>query len=491
MRFGAKWKAALAALLLAALVLPAEASAAVPYKGYTWNNLGHDVHSINGYMYMDSINGLDTQAGGFKNPESLYIGADDHLYLVDTGNSRIVEMDKNGGFIRTIGTGSGSGQLKEPKGLYVKPDGTLYVADTKNARIAVFDKSGKFVKDFKKPSSPLLGTNFSYSPSKLVLDKRDYMYVVSDGNDQGLMQIDPSGDFKGFYGANHVEFSWTRLLIKLVATKEQKAQMKTVRPSEFSNVDQDSEGFIYTTTLGERFNQLKRLSPVGVDTLNVFPRKYGDLWSDGPFKNATFMSISVDKDGFINGLDLQTGKVFQYDKLGNLLFAFGGVGEQNGLFVTPSAVEQTSDGILYVVDKGRNRIDRFRTTPFADLVHQASKLYVDGQYEKAEGLWKQVLQLNSNYDMAYLAIGKSLYKAERYKEAMSYFKLARSKGDYSNAFREYRKIFIRDHFAYFFIGLLVLIAALRWGLPVLARTVRRYLDAKPAKGMDLQKGGSR
>src|SRR6185437_11641394 len=128
------------------------------------------------------------------------------------------------------------------------------------------------------------------------------------------------------------------------------------------------------------------------------------------------VDVTLNKDGLISALDLQTSKVFQYDKLGNLLFAFGGNGDQDGLFTTPASIDQTSDGMLYVVDKGRNRIDRFRTTPFADLVHQASKLYVDGRYAEAESLWKEVLEMDANFDMAYLAIGKSLYKSDRYQE---------------------------------------------------------------------------
>lgn len=298
------------------------------------------------------------------------------------------------------------------------------------------------------------------------------MYVVSDGNTQGLMQIDSTGKFKGFYGANHVGFSWSRLLIRLVATKEQQSQLAAVRPSEFSNVDIDEEGFIYSTTLGEENNQIKRLSPVGVDTLNTGNRRYGDFYTDGPFSMASFIGISVDRNGFITALDLQTGKIFQYDKLGNLLFSFGGIGEQNGLFVTPSAVDQTSDGLLYVIDKGRGRIDRFRATPFAELVHEASLLYVDGKYEEAQALWQEVLRLNANYEMAYQAIGKALYKAENYQEAMDYFKLSNSRADYSSAFREYRKVFIREHFTWFFSGTIALLLLLYWGMP---KVYRRFL----------------
>lgn len=474
--------------ILPTLLLPGQALADAPYKGYTWNQLGDDVSSINGYLYDSSIDPVNTGAGGLKNPESLFIGEDDTLYVVDTGNSRIVHMDKDGGLINIIGDAEGSGKLQEPKGMFVKADGTVYVADTKNQRIAIFDKNGKFIKDFLKPESPLLGAKFSYSPSKLIVDKRDYMYVVSDGNTQGLLQIDSGGKFKGFYGANHVGFSWTRLLIKFVATKEQQNQLATVKPSEFSNVDLDQEGFIYSTTLGEEVNQIKRLSPVGVDTLNIGNRWYGDYYNDGPFSMASFMGISVDKNGFITVLDLQTSKVFQYDKLGNLLFSFGGTGDQNGLFVTPSAVEQTSDGLIYVVDKGRGRIDRFRTTPFADLVHKASLLYVDGSYDDAKSLWQEVLRLNANYDMAYLAIGKALYKDEQYKDAMSYFKLARSKVDYSSAFREYRKLYIREHFIYFFAGGIGALLLLFWSVPRLYRRFHTWLYRQKPTVLEPSKG---
>lgn len=488
MRASWRLKIFLAAVLAMTILAPTDVHAEVPYQGYTWNSLGQDVASINGYLYVDSIDVLGTEATGFKNPEDLYIHGDGTLYVVDTGNSRIVHLSRNGELLQIIGDADGAGKLQEPKGVFVAEDGTVYVADTKNQRIAIFDPSGKFEKELAKPSSPLLGAEFSYSPSKLIADKRGYLYVVSDGNSQGLMQIDPNGDFKGFYGANHIGFSWTRLLIKLVATKEQQSQLATVRPAEFSDVNHDEEGFMYTTTLGERYNQIKRLSPVGVDTLNSFSRRYGDRYADGPFEMASFVGIDVDRDGFMVALDLQTSKVFQYDKLGNLLFSFGGTGDQNGLFVTPSAVAHSSDGIIYVVDKGRNRIDRFRMTPFAELVRQASVLYVDGRYEEAESLWQDVLKLNANYDMAYLAIGKSLYKAEKYKEAMGYFKLARSKVDYSAAYREYRKIFVREHFSWFFMGSIGLFVGLRWGLPSLIKYLRQRRKAKAVRGQQAAEG---
>lgn len=468
------------ALLMLVTALPVQTHAAVPYEGYTRNKLGADVHSINGYMYDRSIDGFNLSSGPFSAPEDIFIADDGTIYVVDTGNSRIVHINAKHEVINIIGDTEGDGMLNEPKGVFVKGDGTVFVADTKNQRIAIFDKNGKFQKQYGKPDSPLLGATFSYSPSKLLVDKRNYMFVVSDGNTQGLIQIDPNGAFKGFYGANHVGFSWSRLINKLIATDEQKAKLSVVKPLEFSNAVQDEEGFIYTSTLGTEMNQLKRLSPVGVDTLNIVPRRYGGRYDLGPFQVPSFLDVAVDKDGVITALDLQTSKVYQYDKLGNFLFVFGGLGDQNGLFITPSSLAQGPDGKVYVVDKGRNRIDIFRTTPFADLVHDASRLFVDGRYKEAEGMWNEVLHFNANFDLAYLAIGKSLYKAENYKEAMNYFELARSRYDYSVAFKEYRKEYIRANFAWICLIIIMVIIALRYIIPFLWRRVRVMLAARNA-----------
>ncbi|KRE44833.1 NHL repeat-containing protein [Paenibacillus sp. Soil522] len=477
------------ALLMLVTALPVQTFAASPYEGYTRNKLGEDVHSINGYMYESSIDGYNLSSGPFNAPEDIFLADDGTIYVVDTGNSRVVHLDTDHKLLNIIGDAEGDGMLNEPKGVYVKQDGTVFVADTKNQRIAIFDKKGKFVKQFGKPESPLLGATFSYSPSKLLVDKRNYMFVVSDGNTQGLIQIDPNGQFKGFYGANHVGFSWSRLFVKLVATDEQKAKLSVAKPLEFSNAVQDAEGFIYTTTLGTEMNQLKRLSPVGVDTLNVVPKRYGGRFDAGPFEVPSFLDLAVDKDGVITALDLQSSKVYQYDKLGNFLFVFGGLGDQNGLFVTPSSLAQSQDGTVYVVDKGRNRIDLFRTTPFAELVHDASRLFVDGRYKEAEGMWNEVLQLNANFDLAYLAIGKSLYKAENYKDAMTYFELARSRFDYSVAFKEYRKEYFREHFAPICLGIIVLIITLRYVIPFLWRKVNAMLTDRNTSNAARMKGG--
>lgn len=468
---------------------PIKSFAVTPYDGYIWNTEERDVRSINGYMYDSSIDGVYLPSGSFNDPEDVFIGPDDTVYVTDTGNNRIIHLDADNEFIKEIGDTEGPGVLNGPKGVFVTEDGTVFVADTKNQRIVLFDKDGEFLRDLGAPESPLLGKNFSYSPSSLVVDKRDYLYVVSEGNTRGLMQIDSTGDFKGFFGSNDVPFSLTNLIVRLIATEEQKAKLPSVRALAFSSLTQDEEGFIYTTTLGTDVNQIKRLSPVGVDTLNHELNEYGDLRDyGGPFEVSSFVDIAINEDGLITALNLTSSRIYQYDKLGNLLFVFGGNGDQNGVFTTPSSLAQNSDGLIYVVDKGRNRVDVFRTTPFADLVHEASKLYVDGFYEEAKELWEQVIQLNGNFDIAYHAIGKALYKAEEYREAMDYFEAANAREDYSEAFRLYRVEFVRDHFAWFFSGTIILFFVIRFGIPFVIRFFRKRALRKKDEMIFEEKG---
>jgi len=117
-------------LLFALLVLPNEATAKSPYKGYTYSQSEETPISINGYLYRDSIDGYDWDAGPLKEPEDLFIAGDDTIYVVDGGNNRVVHFDKSKRLLGIYGDPEGKGQLNGPKGIYVTDKGKVYVADT-------------------------------------------------------------------------------------------------------------------------------------------------------------------------------------------------------------------------------------------------------------------------------------------------------------------------------------------------------------------------
>ncbi|MNJ79355.1 hypothetical protein D3C77_773470 [compost metagenome] len=74
---------------------------------------------------------------------------------------------------------------------------------------------------------------------------------------------------------------------------------------------------------------------------------------------------------------------------------------------------------------------------------------------------------------------------------MNYFELARSRHDYSLAFKEYRKEYIREHFAGVSLAVILLFVLLRFGIPFARKRLSVWLSArvndKSAAGL---KGGA-
>jgi DNA-binding beta-propeller fold protein YncE len=89
---------------------------------------------------------VDEWAGpdpGFYGPRDVFVGPDDHVWILDQGRARVVTRAPDG-TVTTIGSfGTGDGQLNDPTGLAVTAE-LLIVADTANRRIVTFDRTGAF-----------------------------------------------------------------------------------------------------------------------------------------------------------------------------------------------------------------------------------------------------------------------------------------------------------------------------------------------------------
>ncbi|HOB09989.1 MAG TPA: gluconolactonase, partial [Limnochordia bacterium] len=97
-------------------------------------------------------------------------------------------------------------------------------------------------------------------------------------------------------------------------------------------------------------------------------------------------------------LDQRRGRVFTYDRDGNLLYVFGGTGQGEGLFVNPAALEELGSGNMVVLDASNNSITVFAPTEYAVMIHAALDHYERGRYDQAAEMWQQVIRLNANYE---------------------------------------------------------------------------------------------
>ena len=92
-------------------------------------------------------------APGLYGPRKIAIGANDSIYVVDSGRNRIVKFNPDGQVLASWGSeGTGDGQFRGVSSVAVDPiNNKVYVADPINSRIQAFDSDGRFLTKWAVP----------------------------------------------------------------------------------------------------------------------------------------------------------------------------------------------------------------------------------------------------------------------------------------------------------------------------------------------------
>ena len=428
----------------------------------------HQIETVVGY--------LGPQGGSLNKPSDLYIDSQDNVYIADTGNNRVVQLDKDGRFVRSY---TDAGRLNAPEGVYVDEDGDVYVGDTQNERIVHLDPVDGFIEEFVKPQSDMLEESMDFQVGRLGISPQGYIYLIKG---QHFMTIDAENAFKGYVGANELGFSLTRILIRMFASREQQSKLLKEEPPAYNSFDIGDDGMVYATTVeGKTSGQIRKINAVGK---NIFPEKaYGETYFNehtNVYNNPRFIDVAVGAGGLVYVLEGYSSQVYAYDPEGNLLAVFGGEGKVKGRFQAPKALDVNSAGDVFVLDGATGYIHRFARTDFMDNVAGAVAAYESGDYTGAYDKWNQVLRIDVNYPVANRGIAQALYKDGKMEEAMAYYELADSKDGYGEAFAEYRYQKFRAYFGWVVLAAAVLavgIILLVWRLKAGAdRYVRRYFS---------------
>ncbi|MBO4925432.1 MAG: hypothetical protein J5472_03030 [Clostridia bacterium] len=302
-------------------------SSTYTYNYDYWGELREspDAYRVTDVIYSSSL-ALDK---AMRSPKSLFV-RDQDLYIVDTGNNRILHLTRTGAsfdLVRvidqvTVGAdklqefmaasdlmknedGSyltdedGSYYLKPPVGssaekgplaltsenvtyfnnpndVSVDPEGKIYVADRDNNRVIVMNKDLEFVQLFTKPSDSTFDQNQSFLPNKLVVDTSGRVFVLANNINKGLVKFEADGTFTGFIGANPVTYNlWDYIWKTYFMTKEQRSQQAAFVPTEYQNIYINNDGFIYATNtsfseydlLWDNAKPIRLLNAVGQDIL--------------------------------------------------------------------------------------------------------------------------------------------------------------------------------------------------------------------------------
>lgn len=400
-----------------------------------------------GNIYMKNL--------GLSNPEDIFI-VGKTMYVADTGNSRVViydlETEKSWHFGENI--------LSAPRGLYVTDNGDIYVADGSAEKVFVFDKKGNKKREIGRPDSYLFSDLSDYKPKNLVVTKEGNLFVCGEGSYEGLMQFDAKGEFQGYFAANKKYLDFMEIIEDMILSEEMKQEQVMRRPRPIFNLDISDRDLVYTVTQTDEMSyEWKAAAAKQENCLKLHNLAGVNILSRSKFMNDEWNFVDVASGLYGNSYALTyTGLIYEYDSNGDLIFSFGGravTDERSGTFTYSVAIETDKDGFVYVLDREKAYVQVFYPTDFAVATHQAIHDLENGNYDKSEKTWSNVLKLNGMARIAHMGYGKTLFHQQRFSEALEEFRFARNRSYYSDTFWEIRDEWMSKNMVYF-LAILIL-----------------------------------
>jgi len=444
------------------------------------NKLTQEKHQIGDFLGLNADGGILSLDG----PQDLFVADDGDLYIADQKNNRIIVLnpDYTGKLILTsfVNVWGVPDALAQPKGVFATDD-EIFVADTEKNRIVVFDKKGNHLRIIEEPESDVFPEGHVYKPIALVVDKSGRIYVVSSTTNQGIITMGPDGEFQGFVGAQKAVANPFMIFWRNFQTRAQRQQSIRNVSTEYNNISIDAEGFVFVTTssIEDRAQQaalisknadyapVKRLNPQGSDVMRRSGKfaPGGELMtmfgsrSGTPKGVSKIIDVAIGPAGTWTIIDERRSKAYTYDEDGNLLHIFGDEGMYFGNIQSVQAVAYQGTKMI-LLDKTANSFTIYKRTAYGDIIASALNNQRTRQYDRSVDDWKEILKRNNNSDLAYIGIGKSLYRDGFYTEAMRQFRFAMDMKNYSQSFKMYRKLWIENNVVVVPIVLILLVVGI-------------------------------
>lgn len=446
---------------------------------YIYSYWGEPIPSAAGLAHRQTY---DSRMLGITLSEPADLFVFDHkIYIVDQKVHSLIVLDDQFRVLHELTKFKIHGQddfttLNAPSGISVTSD-AIYIADKNNNRIVKLNHDFELIDEFGTPEDPTFD-EVAFKPLKLDVDSNGRIYVIAENVFEGIIELNHDGTFNRFTGVNRVSVSIIDIIRRQFATEEQLSRMSLFLPTSFLNLTIDKRNFIFATAAasrgGDNQSMIKEINPRGLDVLRKtgYHPPQGDLvfyqstQYDIPSGPSRLVDITVNDNGMYTVVDGDRGRLFTYDDEGRLLYISADKGQQHGKLQKPVAIAYYGD-LLIVLDQGTKSIEIFGPTKFGELINEAVRLQYLGEFEASYEIWQEVAKLNSNYEIAYIGIGKSLLNERKYREAMYYFKLGHDKKYYSKALEGYRKELLDRHFNWIMTGAAIIVVAVI-AMPVIA-----------------------
>lgn len=457
---------------------------------YVFGGNMHTVDAPTAYTVQEILKAEDFGAQQLVSLDDLSVAEDGSIFLADGDAGTVYKLsaDRSSTLrLQSFSVGNTTVTLQKPVGVFASRAGEVYVADRTAGYIYIFDMNFQYKRSIAPPAKEDFFSEQAYEPLKICADAGGRTYVISANQTQGILQFSPEGEFIGFLGATRVQPTAGELLLRLFATEEQKDSLLRLIPTEYNNLDVDEDSFIYASisaleeyslysnarSNGDSATPIRRLNPKGEDELlrqSTYP-PMGDVnflltYQAGKGNNSEelrgpskIIDTSCRTNGVYSLLDNSRGRIYTYNRTGDLLFICGGPGDKRDQLVTPTALDYWGNSLV-VSDQGSACVKIFAPTPYAEKVLEAIDYHEEGNYEAESAVWAEVKREYIGSELAYLGLGKAEYTLKNYQEAMDNFRLADNKTYYSKAYKAYRKEWGYAHIGWLLGGAAAVIAAL-------------------------------
>jgi sugar lactone lactonase YvrE/alpha-tubulin suppressor-like RCC1 family protein len=343
----------------------------------------------------------------FKNPKGIAITSSGRLYVVDSGNHKIKELDiPNGSSSLIAGSrsgfangGQGSSMFNEPEGIAADALGNLYVSDRINKLIRKIVISTNLVSTFagavnSNGTKDGTGANATFDfPYGMATDSSNNVYVLDSKNDQHtyVRKITPAGVVTSpqlKVGFEPVHYVSTLAGLSGTAAGTTNGKGSVARFNAPVGLGVDSAGNIYVADLLN--HAIRKITPIGTTTTFAGLAGTGG-YSTGSGSGARFnrpSSITVDSFNNIYVADAFNHTIRKITPDGEVT-DFAGSPFQNqqldgigsaASFHTPYGVAVDSFNNVYVTDTFNQTIRKItpaqQVTTFAGLSGVAGN--VDG-----------------------------------------------------------------------------------------------------------------
>ncbi|MCR5154037.1 MAG: YIP1 family protein [Lachnospiraceae bacterium] len=445
---------------------------------YTYDIQDNAVVAPDAYEWERSVRGEDLGIDTMATLEDVYC-KNGMVFIAMAGKVVITDYDFN--LIREITTYTYKGEelsISSPKCVYVTADNNIYVTEEAKGQILHFDINGNCLRILEDPQvGSLVASGITYQPTKVCVDSVGRIYVKAKSVYEGIIQLDPDGNYVRFIGANEVTPSFFERFKRSISTEEQIAQMTLWLPTDYSDITMDAEGYIYATVRDNTVkNPIRKLNSAGNDVLTSYQfiaPPAGDYKPAGG-TTSTLTNIAASDDGRFAALDATMSRVFVYGQDGILLYIVGGTGKQTGQLNSPIDITFLNDRIL-VADFVTNSIEVFKPTEYGELINTALYYQSKYDYETAASYWQQVYDISPSSIAANMGLGKYQLRAGKYEEALASFTRTGERKSWSSAFERVREAWLEDNLGKSLIIIIVVI--------ILIKLLKYFLRRLAAKGV--------